>query len=510
MGRLHDTLLNIYMATVIMDHSLKADLLEFDNPDFYDKLQRASVDSYAVAGAIWGLISATSYTISFTTIVFLIFKLSPLYALLLILCAIPSAIVNAKYTRLYYNFTFDRITSERQSGYYKYLSTEKRFAQEMRIYNVGETLKAKYQIIMQRLFSKEKKLLQRQMLITTLVGVLPEIASFGICTSLAHNVLSDNATIGDFSLYSSLLAQAVALSTVVINSIIGVYDNKLRISNIKGLQQIAPTIKGGTQVLREVHSIEFKNVTFRYPRAKNISLDNVTFQIRNDTRTIFVGESGSGKSTIVKLILRFYDPNAGTIFINGVDIKEYTLDSLRNSFSVYFQNAENYSLSLYENICLSDLKNTNEKNAKIALKNCCLDSILLDAPMGLETPITRLLDSRGLELSVGQGQRLALSRVLFKKAAAYIFDEPSSSIDPKIESRLLESIEHQTKNHLTIIISHRYAGIRPTDRVLVFKSGRIVGDDSFSRLARENSEFKQLYIASLKMVNGKELIKSND
>lgn len=493
--KMHEDKLNAQMTMDIMDSALSVDLASFDDAAYYDKLQMAGGDMYAVSGILWNVLTFFSYGISFMSVFVLICTNNVLFALLMTLAAVPSAVVGTRYTKVLYDFSVERMNQERQKGYYHGLASSREYAQDIRLYRIGDILKQRYERIWRTLFDKERRLVKKRTVWTVICQCLPEVTAFGISVYIVGQILDKSRTIGDYTLYTGLMAQLIASVTVVISSAMQIYDNRLRIANIMGLKDFAPEIKDdGRDALETVTSVEFCHVSFKYPKTEKWVLKDVSFKIEKNEKVAFVGLNGSGKSTLIKLMLRLYEPDEGDILMNGQNIKTYTIESLRSHFSVYFQEMLNYCFSLRDNVTLGDMeRQADDTETMRCLKLSCGDDILKKAKNGLDTQVMRILDESGMEMSGGQHQKLALARTFYRRHSVLVLDEPSSSLDPKAEHDIFEVLEKMAKGHMTIFTSHRLLNTYLADRIIVLEAGEIIEEGTQSELLKNNRRFAQLF-----------------
>ena len=254
--------------------------------------------------------------------------------------------------------------------------------------------------------------------------------------------------------------------------------------------------KNGVLTLDKIQKIEFSHVYFRYPGKENYVLEDCSFTMEAGQQIGLVGENGCGKSTIVKLILRLYDVEEGEILLNGIDIMEYDIEKYRAMFSVLFQDFIKYSFTLRENVSLSDIeKSDNDERIKDALSKSEMSELVSTWDKGLETPLTRSFEPDGKELSGGQWQRIALSRVFFADRDFVILDEPSASLDVFAEEKIFRQFQQLSGNRSSIIISHRLSSIVAADKILVLKNGRILEQGKHKELLSKNGYYSELFYA---------------
>jgi len=483
------------IALSMMDRSLSSDLEYFDNPSYYDKHLSAFRDSSAMTAIFWNALACVSAFVSFMAVFVILAQAKILYGLLMVIAAIPASIASAKYTKALYSLSLEQINAERQLSYYQSVAIDRHYAQDLRLFGAAEGLKNRYARLWMQLFSKRKGMTRRRTVLTTLSNCLPETVVIFIGFDIASQVIRKSATVGDYALYTGLIGQLWGSISRLSSSIMQILDHQLRIENVKSLDNYQNrVIDNGKKKLDQVIKIEFDHVIFSYPGTNKKAIDGVSFVLNHEDKTALVGLNGSGKSTLIKLLLRMYDPDFGIIKINGVDIREYSLSSLRNNFSVYFQEMQNYSFSLKENFTIADETHPNSDDAiHTALKDSYCEDIAKRAVRGLETNLTRFFDPEGLELSGGQHQKLALARAFFRRNTALILDEPSSNLDPKAEHKIFESLKELTRGKLTLFTSHRLSNVFLADRIIVLEEGRIVEDGTQSELIKNNKRYAELF-----------------
>ncbi|MCL1878985.1 MAG: ABC transporter ATP-binding protein/permease [Defluviitaleaceae bacterium] len=488
-------MLNGQITLDMMARSLNADLEYFDNPAYYDRLTSATQDSMAVSYILWNVLSCISASVAFIGAFAVLIQANPIYGIVMMMAAIPASVAAAKYAKLLYNLSLEQVNEHRQMHYCQHIATEKIFAQDMRLFSAGERLRNRYRRIWAELFSKRRGMTRKRSVLTGILECLPEIVVVLIGVDIAFGVLGNTNTVGDYALFTGLAGQLWSSINMFSSSALQIYDNKLKIENIKRLDTFKNRVEDtGNKLLSQVNSIVLKNITFTYPGSKITALDNISFTLCKDEKVVLVGLNGSGKSTLIKLLLRMYEPDSGAIYINGVNIREYKLSELRANFSVYFQEMNNYNFTLRENFTIADAENPDaDVNAELALNAAYARDIWEKASKGLDTSITRLFDTEGIELSGGQHQKIALARALYRKHTALILDEPSSNLDPKAENEIFKNLENLTDGKLTIFTSHRLSNVALADRIIVLEKGRVVEDGTQEELLRNKHLYAELF-----------------
>ena len=492
---MHDECVNGTITANIMDAAINADIQLFDNPKAYDKLALAVNNSSVAPNILRSSIRLVSTAVSFLTAFFILLCSNWSYCLALTMAAFPSAIVLTRYTKLIYLLDIDQIGGQREKQYYFYIATSKVFSQDIRLHNLVSIIKSKYSTLWNTLFTVRRKKVKSRTIFTVIFGCLPELISVFILINVGMNILIGRYSIGDYSLYSGLITQLIYSVAIVIMTLSTLYDNRLRIDNIREIEKFPRTsIELGVLPLKKVNKIEFKNVWFRYPNTQTDVLKSVDFEVLSGERIALVGINGSGKSTIIKLLLRFYAPTKGTILINGEDIQKYDIISLHKTFCCYFQNAENYAFSLREDLKLANIdKKADESEMLQALKDAGADVVLRKFPNSIDTYISRMFKEDGAEISIGEHQMISLSRTFYRNSQIVILDEPSSSLDPEAENRLFSKLERFCEGKTVLFTSHRLSNIGLSTRILVIENGIIIEDGSQEELLQNSSRYRQLF-----------------
>ncbi|MDD7401891.1 MAG: ABC transporter ATP-binding protein [Eubacteriales bacterium] len=505
----HSELIKKHIIHQQIENAMKMDLVFFDKPEWYDKLVSSFRDSEAVAEEVWYVLNFLSSIIAIGGTIFLAIRVTPVYALILLVVNAPPVIISLSFTKQLYQLSISQINEGRESSLLQSLSSDKRYAQDFRLFNSKSYVLKKHESIWNKLFYERRNVLRKRNLYLVIFEILPIVSLCGISLDLALRVLQHQNTVGDYTFYTNLFLQVRNGMSGIGISIIALYENRLKFKNLQSFFSYENTIVDGDCELEEqIQEIKFEHVSFRYNDESPLVLDDINLHIHSKETIALVGLNGSGKSTLIKLLLRFYDPTEGRILINGTDIRKFSLEHLRSRFSVYFQNMLNFPFSIRENYMISDnafsLNDQQEGKSVIfsenfdrraikAMESAACTDFFNKAKRGMNHNITRLFDSEGLELSVGQNQKFALSRAFFRKHQVLILDEPTSNVDIKSERVILKWVQQEASQHIVLWISHNFTNVHAADKIILLENGRIIEEGSHQELLDKNGEYAVLY-----------------
>lgn len=477
--------------------AMRMKLEYFDDPKCYDMFETVKRDIYSLSNAMYDGVSAVSYAVSLCSCIYFLAGLGPVYTMLIVAAAVPMAVSEYKYTKELYSWGLNHMREERKMTYLYWVATERRFAQEIRVFGTQKYLIEKYRKVWDNFFSNKSELSKKRATLTFVLSIFPELIVAAALFITGNRVFAGTTTIGDFTLYNGLFVQLIENLRGMVVSSMGLIEEKLQIEHVSEFEKLVgeENVTGGKQLCKKV-DIEFRNVSFQYPGTDRYVIKDVSFRLPAGKKICIVGENGAGKSTLFKLLLRFYEPCEGQILLNDMPIQEYDLDSLRKRFSCFFQKAANYAFTIQENIRFSQIDKVGqeaEESEKSAEEMTGVSSMLDSMPHGRNTFLTRAFSDDGVELSGGQNQKIALARMFYREASVLILDEPSADLDPKAEYELFQAIQRECKAQSVFYVSHRLANVDLADEIIVMQEGRIRGRGTHVELMKGCEPYKQLY-----------------
>lgn len=487
--------IDYFFDNLLIDKIAKTDLSYFDSSSRSDQMQNAANNirntTQHIVFAVFGMMQAVAQLIMSAT---MIGTLGMGSVFVIILLCIPPIILHKTSKAKNYEFNKSHNIDQRHISYYKGLFFDDA-RQEIRLYGVSEFFIEKYQYRWERYSNTKKRLNLADFgrgAISSLFSNGVEIFTYIVAIAkLASHLIG----VGDVTYYVSLATKFRLNTMGVMNKVNDYIQDSTQLDDILAFIESEPeTEKGGSLLPGAEPRIEFCGVSFRYPFAEEYVLRDCSFSIEPGQSIGLVGVNGAGKSTIVKLLLRFYDPTEGRILIDGIDAREYDLSALRKLFSAMFQDFCSYAMTVRENIAIADIAALNdEARLNDACEKSRASQLTADFGNGLDENLTKYFDENGKELSGGGWQRIALARAFFRRSPVVLLDEPSASLDPLAEYEIFSRFSELSEGRTTVLISHRLSNIVRCDRILVLDKGRIAEQGSHDELLHMNGRYAQLF-----------------
>ena len=489
----------------IMNKAKTVDVADFDRPDFYEKLENANREAgmrpIQILNATFNIVSSLISVVSFIVI---LASLHPLAPIVMIAAAIPGTVVSYRYRHK--NFRYMRLHSKerRQMNYFSSLVSDKDKVKEVRIMGLADTLIGKYRIAFKKYFAGLKKLIIKEHLLHTLINVLTIFAHLFVFMYVAYTVIYRDGLIGDYQLYTGALGSIMSYVRTIITATATIYEGTLFIDNMitfmKNDVTLVPSVEPPILPKKNSrHEIEFKNVSFCYPGTERRVINNVSFKIKSGEQIVLVGLNGAGKTTLIKLLTRLYDPTEGVILLDGRDIREYDIAALYDIFGIIFQDFVKYAVDVSENISFGDVKEgATEQRVKDAACRADADSFIVKLPDGYSTPLMRIFEENGIELSIGQWQKLSIARAFYKDSDVLILDEPTASLDPLAEQEVFNRFAELGEDKITLFVSHRLSSATTATKIIVLEDGAIVEMGNHHELMEKEGKYHLLFTTQAK------------
>ena len=492
-----------HVSVRVMEHAAGLDLLAYEDPAFYDRLERARVqatDRLFMIQAIGRLIQQviTTITLSISIMVF-----SPWLLLLLVVGVIPAFVGETHFAFLGYAKNFRQTPIRRQLDYLRILGGSKEAAKELKLFGLKDFLTARFKVLSTKVYEEDVALARRKV---TTGSVLSAIGTAGYYTAYVFAVwktVTGVFSFGTLTLLANAIREASSNLQQTFSTLSTIADQALFLTDLIAFFEMRPTIQSKPNALPAPRPIqrgfEFRNVSFRYPGSSRLVLNGLNFHLRPGARVALIGENGEGKTTIVKLLTRLYDPAEGQVLLDGVDLREYSLEDLYREIGVIFQDFMRYEMTARENIAVGRIEQIdNLQLIRQSAHKSMAEDVVGKLPSGYEQMLGRRFDG-GVDLSGGEWQKVALARAYLRDAQVLILDEPTSALDARSEYEVFQRFAELTTGKMALFISHRFSTVRMADRIVVLENGRIAeeGDhDALTQLGGRYAEMFELQAAS--------------
>lgn len=485
-----------YLDILFGEKIAQLDMETIDNSDFKDRFDKIERESGRRAyGLIWPLSNIPNYFFGMISSFFLIFLFNPFIAFLIFIFAIPEFLIDAKFTKLEYEFESKTSPKYRLWGWMYWYLVKVRTLLETKILNL-------YPYFLKRIKEIHREILleglriRRQRELSHLLIYLPQnILTLLLSFYLGLLAIWKKITIGSTEMYLRAASSFQSNLTGLVGNILELYENYLFITDLVWFLELKPSLINGRKKFPSIirKGIEFKNVWFRYKEDQPWVLKGINLFIPAGQSLAIVGENGAGKTTLIKLLCRFYDPQKGEILIDGVNLKEFDRQSLWEKIGVLFQDFEKYPFTAKESIGYGRIEKLGNLNliSSYAQKTDIHDYIK-SLPLKYENPLSVDFE-KGVEPSFGQWQRIGISRVLLREGEIVILDEPTSNIDAKAEEEIFQKISNLAKGKILILISHRFSTVRQADKIIVIEQGKIIEEGNHKELLKRKGKYAQLF-----------------
>jgi ATP-binding cassette, subfamily B, bacterial len=532
---LYESLLGDLFSNVVsvrlMRHAATLDLAQFEDPEFYDHLERARRQTVGRIGLLTGLLGMAQDALTLVTLAVALVAYIPWLMVLLVLAVLPSFIGETHFAALGYSLLFRRTPERRMLDYLRFVGASDDTAKEVQMFGLAPWLADRYRMLADRFYDENKALSVRRAVVGTALSLLGTAGYYGAYAVILLRTVQGDITIGSLTFLAGSFARSRDLIQRLLGAASNIHEQALYLRDLFVFFEMKPTIAsrpGAPPVPRPLRTgFVFEDVGFQYPGSERWAVRHVSFMLRPGERLALVGENGAGKTTLTKLLARLYDPTEGRITLDGVDLRDYDLASLRQTIGVIFQDFVRFDMRFDENIGVGEISTArpyldasvaaqvdgNGASAepaqaadgataahalevpsalRTAAEQSLASSLLPRLPGGYRQMLGRRFDE-GVDLSGGEWQKIALARAYMRDAQVLILDEPTAALDARAEYDVFLRFSELMAGRTAILISHRFSTVRMADRIIVLKGGQVIEEGTHHELVKRGGLYGELF-----------------
>ncbi len=473
------------------------EISQLEDPSFYDKLEKARMQTNGRVNLLSASLSEAQNLISIVTLVAGLIYFEPWLIVLLVLSIIPAFINEIKFSNLRYSLVNSWTSERRELDYLRFIGANDKTAKEIKLFGLIDFIADRFKQLSNQYFLLNKKLAVKRTFMGAMFNLLGVVCYYGAYILIIFRVVSGTITLGELTFLSTAFNRLRNNLQNFFSSFTRITESALYLkdyfdfmdysvpSDTRETVPLPAEIKEGFVV---------NNLWFSYPGSDDGVLKGVSFEIKAGEKIAFVGQNGAGKTTLIKLMLRFYEPTQGEILLDGINITRFDKLAYQQMFGVIFQDFFRYEFTVKENIAVGNINELhNQPRIDEAAALSLASDVVKDLKLGYQQQLGKRF-SRGMELSGGQWQKIALARAYMKDAAVLILDEPTSALDARAESEVFERFIGLTKGKTSIIISHRFSTVRMADHIMVLEEGKVLEIGTHEVLMKNNKLYAELFL----------------
>ena len=487
-----------FVSVRVMKQAAALDLTTYEDPVFYDRLERARVqatDRLAMIQQMGRLFQQGLTTLIWTSV---LLWYSPWLVLLLAVGVLPTFLGETHFAFLGYAKNFRQTPAKRQMDYLRQVAGSREGAKELKLFNLSDYLSNRFTRLSEDIYEENVALSRKKLIAGGLLGVIATLGYYGAYAFVIWRAVTGSYnSIGEFYYLTNAIVQASSNLQQVFSTASGIADQALFLTDLLAFFDMKPTVNAnpdGSLIPRPIRrGFEFRNVSFAYPGTTRRVLSNFNFTLAPGERIALIGENGQGKTTVVKLITRLYDPTEGQILLDGIDLREYKLEDLHHEIGVIFQDFMRYEMTARENISVGRVESEHSQaEIEEAAHKSLAESVIAKLPGGYDQMLGRRFES-GVELSGGEWQRVALARAYLRDAQLLVLDEPTAALDARSELEVFERFAELTTGKMALLISHRFSTVRMADRIVVLEGGKLVEEGTHPQLIALGGRYASMF-----------------
>ncbi|HUN64532.1 MAG TPA: ABC transporter ATP-binding protein [Bacteroidota bacterium] len=481
----------------LMSHAASLDLYYFEDSVFYDKLERARQQTVGRTALMGQALAQFQDAVTIGSLAIALIAFNPWLLILLFVALVPAFLGEAHFNAKTYSFMRKWTPERRELDMLRYTGASDETAKEVKIFSLSGFLIGRYEKLFAQFYQTNRSLAFRRAVWGSVLAVIGTLGYYSAYLVIILRTVGGEISIGQLTFLAGSFKTMQTLLQGILTRFSTLAEGALYMNDLFEFFALEPAIKPPAAPKRFPDPIRqgfvLENVGFRYPNSDHWALKGCSLTLPAGEKLALVGENGAGKTTLVKLCARLYDPTEGRILLDGVDLREYHPDDLRNGIGVIFQDFVRYHMTAAENIAVGRIdERANRQKIVDAAGRSMADRVIARFPAGYDQMLGRRFDG-GIDLSYGEWQKVALARAYMRDAQVLILDEPTASLDARAEHEVFRRFAELTKGKTAILISHRFSTVRMADRIVVLEKGSVLESGAHDELLARGGRYAELF-----------------
>ena len=481
----------------LMEHAATLDLEDFEDSELQDKLERARRQAAGRASLIGQLFNQAQDVLTIASFAAGLLVYAPWLIALLAIALVPAFIGEAHFNAQSYSLNYARTAERRELDYVRQTGASAETAKEVKIFGLNAFLIERYRALSESFFDANRKIALRRASWGSLLSAIGTAAYYVAYAYIVWRTLHGDFSIGDLTFLAGSFRRLRNLLENLLMGFSQVAGQALYLEDLFSFfeiePEIVPTANPRPFPVPIKEGFAFENVGFRYPGAERWAVRGLTFKLHAGETLALVGENGAGKTTLVKLLARLYDPDEGRIMLDGHDLREYDLFTMRANIGVIFQDFVRYHFTAADNIAVGRIEARNDRARIVAAAERSLaDEVVRKLPSGYDQVIGKRFRT-GIDLSGGEWQKIAIARAYMRDAQLLILDEPTAALDARSEFEVFKRFKELSEGKTAVLISHRFSSVRMADRIVVLMDGAVEAMGTHAELLAQGGRYAELF-----------------
>ncbi len=486
-----------HVSIKVMEHASHLDLQAYEDPVFYDRLERARVQATDRLGMIQSIGSLFQQVITTISLSVAILLFSPWLLLLLVGCIVPAFLGESHFAFLNYAKNFRQTPRKRELDYLRQVGGSKEAAKELKLFGLSSFLTDRFTKLSNGILDENLALSRKRLFAVSLLSMLSTGGYYGSYAWIVYQTVSGALNIQKLVFLAQSIMAASSNISQIFSTLSSIADQALFLTDLLAFFDMKPTVTSKPDAVPAprpiTHGFEFRDVSFVYPGTERQILHGLNFRLELGERIALIGQNGQGKTTIVKLITRLYDPTAGQILLDGIDLREYNVEDLCREIGVIFQDFMRYEMTARDNIGVGRVEYiSDDRRIRAAAEKSLADGVIQRLGRKYDQMLGRRFEG-GVDLSGGEWQKLALARAYLREAQVLILDEPTAALDARAEYEVFERFNELTESKMALFISHRFSTVRMAERIIVLENGAISEEGSHDHLIARGGRYAEMF-----------------